>query len=55
SQEKEHDWGYLPRHFFCLKSTYDSINDLKLLVDKCHQRKIRVFLDCVFNHSACSY
>ncbi|CAF0947773.1 unnamed protein product [Rotaria sordida] len=51
SQGKEHDWGYLPRHFFCLKSTYGSINDLKLLVDKCHQRKIRVFLDCVFNHS----
>ncbi|CAF3241048.1 unnamed protein product [Rotaria sp. Silwood2] len=51
SKEKEHDWGYLPRHFFCLKSTYGSINDLKLLVDKCHQRKIRVFLDCVFNHS----
>ncbi|CAF3510516.1 unnamed protein product, partial [Rotaria sp. Silwood2] len=48
SKEKEHDWGYLPRHFFCLKSTYGSINDLKLLVDKCHQRKIRVFLDCVF-------
>ncbi|CAF4894953.1 unnamed protein product [Rotaria sp. Silwood1] len=51
SEEKEPDWGYLPRHFFCLNSTYGSINDLKLLVDKCHQRKIRVFLDAVCNHS----
>ncbi|CAF4979256.1 unnamed protein product [Rotaria sp. Silwood1] len=50
-EEKEPDWGYLPCHFFCLKSSYGSINDLKLLVDKCHQRKIRVFLDGVFNHS----
>ncbi|CAF4356549.1 unnamed protein product, partial [Adineta steineri] len=51
-EEAENDtWGYLPSHFFSIRSSYGTKNDLKLLVDECHSRKIRVFIDCVFNHT----
>ncbi|CAF2474041.1 unnamed protein product [Rotaria sp. Silwood2] len=46
-----HDWGYLPRDFLALKVTYDSSADFKQLVDECHQRKIRIIIDAVFNHT----
>ncbi|CAF0954312.1 unnamed protein product [Adineta ricciae] len=48
----EHNWGYSPTHHFALKATYGTKNDLKKLVDECHGRGIRVFLDGVFNHSS---
>ncbi|UJR09363.1 hypothetical protein I4U23_013607 [Adineta vaga] len=48
----EHNWGYSPTHHFALKATYGAKNDLKKLVDECHERGIRVFLDGVFNHSS---
>ena len=48
----EHNWGYSPTHHFALKATYGTQHDLKELVDECHRRGIRVFLDGVFNHSS---
>ncbi|CAF1005146.1 unnamed protein product [Adineta steineri] len=48
----EHNWGYSPTHHFALKATYGTKHDLKNLVDECHRRGIRVFLDGVFNHSS---
>ncbi|CAF4437095.1 unnamed protein product, partial [Adineta steineri] len=48
----EHNWGYSPTHHFTLKATYGTKHDLKNLVDECHRRSIRVFLDGVFNHSS---
>ena len=44
-------WGYTPRHYFAVESSYGSTEDLKRLIDQCHARGIRVLLDIIFNHS----
>ena len=49
-----HSWGYNPRHFFAPESSYGKPEDLKELVDRCHERGIRVLLDVVFNHAESS-
>lgn len=46
----DHSWGYNARHFFATESSYGTTADLKQLIDECHDRGIRVILDCVFNH-----
>lgn len=45
------NWGYTPRHYFAVESSYGSSEDLKQLIDECHGRGIRVLMDCIFNHS----
>lgn len=45
------NWGYTPRHYFAVESSYGSSEDLKRLIDECHGRGIRVLMDCIFNHS----
>ena len=45
------NWGYNPRHYFAVESSYGSSEDLKRLVDECHSRGIRVLMDCIFNHT----
>jgi len=52
SMGMDHDWGYSTRHFLALKKSYGSSTDLKQLIDECHQRKIRVIIDAVFNHTS---
>jgi 1,4-alpha-glucan branching enzyme len=52
SMGTDHDWGYSTRHFLALKTTYGSSADFKQLIDECHQRKIRVIIDSVFNHTS---
>ncbi|CAF0747120.1 unnamed protein product [Adineta steineri] len=47
-----HDWGYVPRNLFSLKSTFGTCTDLKNLVDQCHRRSIRILFDGVFNHTS---
>ena len=47
----ENGWGYNPRHYFAVESSYGSPEDLKHLVDECHSRGMRVLMDCIFNHS----
>jgi 1,4-alpha-glucan branching enzyme len=47
----DHSWGYNPRYFFATESSYGSTADLKHLIDECHARGIRVFLDGIYNHS----
>ncbi|CAF1349074.1 unnamed protein product [Didymodactylos carnosus] len=49
--DEGHDWGYVTRHFFSVQSSYGRSEDLKQFVDECHQRGMRVMIDCVFNHS----
>ncbi|MGP1387772.1 MAG: alpha-amylase family glycosyl hydrolase [Thainema sp.] len=44
-------WGYNPRHYFAVESSYGSTADLKNLIDECHARGIRVMLDIILNHS----
>ncbi|WOB41819.1 alpha-amylase [Thermoleptolyngbya oregonensis NK1-22] len=50
----DYSWGYNPRHFFATESSYGSTADLKRLIDECHHRGIRVFMDGIYNHSEAS-
>ncbi|MBE9047925.1 alpha amylase C-terminal domain-containing protein [Pleurocapsales cyanobacterium LEGE 10410] len=45
------NWGYNPRYYFAVESSYGSSEDLKHLIDECHGRGMRVVMDCIFNHS----
>ncbi|MBW4612107.1 MAG: alpha-amylase [Desmonostoc vinosum HA7617-LM4] len=46
-----YSWGYKVRHFFATESSYGSTADLKHLIDECHGRGIRVFIDGIYNHT----
>ncbi|MDF5709624.1 MAG: alpha-amylase family glycosyl hydrolase [Nostoc sp. S4] len=46
-----YNWGYKVRHFFATESSYGCTEDLKRLIDECHGRGIRVFLDGIYNHT----
>ncbi len=46
----ERSWGYEPFSLFAVENTYGSADDFCRLVDECHARGIRVFMDAVFNH-----
>ncbi|MEH1966350.1 alpha-amylase family glycosyl hydrolase [Nostoc sp.] len=47
----DYSWGYKVRHFFATESSYGSTEDLKQLIDECHGRGIRVFMDGIYNHT----
>lgn len=47
----EFSWGYLVRHYFAAETNYGSSEQLKALIDACHERGMRVILDLVLNHS----
>ncbi|UTA69942.1 alpha-amylase family glycosyl hydrolase [Emticicia sp. 21SJ11W-3] len=44
-------WGYNPTFYFASDKAYGTKNDLKYLIDKCHENGIAVILDVVFNHA----
>ena len=44
-------WGYNTTFYFAPDKAYGTRDDLKSLVDACHERGIAVILDLVFNHS----
>jgi|GEM_PF-216292 len=44
-------WGYNPTFYFAVDKAYGTRNDLKSLVDACHERGIAVILDVVYNHA----
>lgn len=44
-------WGYNPTLYFAVDKSYGKSEDLKQLIDACHQRGIAVILDMVFNHA----
>ena len=44
-------WGYNPNYYFAVDKYYGSSNDLKHLVDICHQNGIAVVMDMVLNHA----
>lgn len=50
----DRSWGYNPRYFFATESSYGTTAELKHLIDECHGKGIRVFLDGVYNHSESS-
>lgn len=44
------NWGYDGVYPFAVQNSYGSPEDLKRLVDACHQRGLAVVLDVVYNH-----
>jgi hypothetical protein len=44
-------WGYNTTFYFAPDKAYGTKEDLKSLVNECHERGIAVILDIVFNHS----
>lgn len=44
------NWGYDGVNLFSVNHNYGTPNDLKHLVDSCHQKGIAVILDAVYNH-----
>ncbi len=50
----DYSWGYNPRYFFATETSYGTTAELKQLIDECHARGIRVFIDGIYNHSEAS-
>ncbi len=44
------NWGYDGVALFSVNHNYGTPDDLKSLVDTCHQRGLAIFLDVVYNH-----
>ncbi len=49
--EGNDSWGYNPSFYFAVDKYYGTKNDLKALVDACHERGMAVIMDMVLNHS----
>lgn len=49
--EGNSSWGYNPSFYFATDKYYGPADELKKLVDQCHQRGIAVVIDLVLNHS----
>jgi 1,4-alpha-glucan branching enzyme len=47
-------WGYGPAFFYGVESGYGGPEDLKYLVDTCHQQGFAILLDLVYNHAGTS-
>ncbi|MCE5187201.1 MAG: alpha amylase C-terminal domain-containing protein [Planctomycetaceae bacterium] len=46
----DYSMGYNPAHLFAPESAYGSPAQMKAFIDQCHQRRIAVLLDVVYNH-----
>ncbi|BDD09769.1 hypothetical protein FUAX_22010 [Fulvitalea axinellae] len=44
-------WGYNPNFYFAPDKYYGTKDDLKRLIDACHEKGIAVIMDLVLNHS----
>jgi maltooligosyltrehalose trehalohydrolase len=44
------NWGYDGANLFSVNKNYGTPDDLKELIDTCHQKEIAVILDVVYNH-----
>ncbi|GGD58120.1 hypothetical protein GCM10011514_22710 [Emticicia aquatilis] len=44
-------WGYNPTYYTAPDKAYGTKDDLKYLIDKCHENGIAIILDVVFNHA----
>jgi 1,4-alpha-glucan branching enzyme len=49
--EGNSSWGYNPSFYFATDKYYGPADELKKLVDQCHQQGIAVVIDMVLNHS----
>lgn len=46
------DDGYDIADYYSVDKTYGSLDDLKAMIDAAHQRKIRIIMDLVLNHTS---
>ncbi|MFC1709229.1 malto-oligosyltrehalose trehalohydrolase [Candidatus Omnitrophota bacterium] len=46
----ERNWGYDGAYLFAVQNSYGGPDDLKNLVNACHQKGLSVILDVVYNH-----
>lgn len=46
----DRNWGYDGVYPFATQNSYGTVENLKQMVDKCHQKGIAVILDAVYNH-----
>jgi len=44
------NWGYDGANLFSVNKNYGSPDDLKYLIDRCHQKGLAAILDVVYNH-----
>lgn len=49
--EGNNSWGYNPSFHMAVDKYYGSRDQLKRVIDECHERGIAVILDVVFNHA----
>ncbi|MCX6247842.1 MAG: alpha-amylase family glycosyl hydrolase [Bacteroidetes bacterium] len=49
--EGNSSWGYNTSYYFAVDKYYGPKNDLKKLIDTCHQNGMAVILDVVYNHA----
>ena len=49
--EGNDSWGYNPATYFAPDKYYGTKDDLKALIDACHQNRIAVIMDIVLNHA----
>ncbi len=47
-----YDYGYDVAHYRKIAPEYGSMDDFKLLLQKCHSRNIKVIMDLVLNHTS---
>lgn len=47
---RDFNWGYDATQLFAVKTAYGTPQEFKQLVKKCHEKKIAVLLDVVYNH-----
>ncbi|HWS85025.1 MAG TPA: alpha-amylase family glycosyl hydrolase [Ktedonobacteraceae bacterium] len=50
SLKLDFDWGYGPLHYFAPNERWGGVQGLKRLVNACHEAKIAVVLDVVYQH-----
>ncbi len=52
SNPGDFNWGYSPIHYFTPEESFGTTEQLKELIDKCHELGIRVIVDGVYNHAS---
>ena len=43
-------WGYDPMSLFAMHRQFGSLEELKMLIDACHKKKLAVIIDWIPNH-----
>jgi len=55
SEDPDSPEGYAPSNYFAPETAYGSPDDLRALIDACHDAQLAVILDVVYNHATAEY